>query len=136
MKWLVSLAQSVYSKLSDLRDGLATRVRPRRPRIRYERVDEFPDLLKPSTLYVAGEDLHTWAAALLCPCGCGAVIELNLLRQASPCWSVRHHRDGSVSLMPSIWRSKGCRSHFFIRNSKIDWCRFDSDSSLGRIRRP
>ncbi|MGE3343138.1 MAG: DUF6527 family protein [Vicinamibacterales bacterium] len=36
-----------------------------------------------------------WAAALLCPCGCGDVIELNLVEQASPCWRVRQHRDRS-----------------------------------------
>ena len=48
----------------------------------------------------------------------------NLLAQASPCWTVRHHRDDAVSLMPSVWRTNGCRSHFFVRNSRIDWCRF------------
>ena len=30
--------------------------------------------------------------------------------------------DGSVSLMPSVWRQKGCRSHFFLRHGRIDWC--------------
>ena len=131
MRWFDALAHSVRGRLSDLRHWAGGRVK-HGPRIRYERVEEFPDLLKPATLYIAGEEPHMWAAALLCPCGCGDVIHLNLLEQANPYWSVRRHRDGSVSLMPSVWRTKGCRSHFFIRNSRIDWCRFDNDCSSGR----
>lgn len=125
MKWLGSLRESLRNGLVIIEDWLPAPLRRiSRPRLRYERVDEFPDLLKPSTLYVAGEE-HMWAAAMLCPCGCGDVIELNLLEQASPCWSVRQHRDGSVTLMPSVWRRKGCCSHFFVRNSRIYWCGFD-----------
>jgi len=72
------------------------------------------------------EDPHLWAAAMLCPCGCGDKIHLNLLEDDSPCWSLRQERDGAVSLRPSVWRTKGCRSHFFIHNSRIDWCRFET----------
>jgi hypothetical protein len=98
----------------------------RGPRLRYERLEEFP--LNPATLYVAGEQPYMWAAALLCPCGCGEVIELNLMELASPRWSVREHRDGSVTLVPSVWRTKGCRSDFLVRHSRIDWCRSNSQS--------
>jgi hypothetical protein len=80
-------------------------------------------------VYVAGEEPHLWAAALLCPCGCGEVIHLNLLEDTSPSWKVRKNRDGSITVMPSIWRTKGCHSHFFIRNGHVDWCRLDNRSS-------
>ena len=126
MKWLDTLAESILGTIADFRRRLDAKRRARGPRIRYERVDEFPELLESGTLYVAGEEPHIWAAAMLCPCGCGDVIELNLLKEASPCWSIRQRSDGSVTLMPSIWRTKGCRSHFLIRNSRIDWCRFES----------
>jgi hypothetical protein len=53
------------------------------------------------------------------------VLELNLLKQPRPCWSVREHRGGSVTLMPFVWRTQGCRSHFLIRSSRIDRCRFE-----------
>jgi Family of unknown function (DUF6527) len=86
------------------------------------RVEEFPDRLEPSKVYLAGEGDDLWAASMICPCGCGAVIELNLLKQARPCWSVEEHRDGTISLKPSVWRQKGCRSHFFVRHGRIDWC--------------
>ena len=135
MKWLVSIAESIRRRVDRLRRRLTARVRRAAPRLRYERVDEFPDRLKPVTLYVAGEEPHVWAAAMLCPCGCGDVIELNLLEQASPCWSVRQHRDSTVSLTPSVWRTKGCRSHFILRNSRIEWCRSRDDYSSRRLRR-
>ena len=123
MKWFVSVAQLLRARLADLRHWAASKARRRAPRVGYQRVDEFPDLLKPSILYVAGEESHIWAAAMRCPCGCGDVIELNLLKEASPCWSVSRHPDGSVSLRPSIWRQKACRSHFFVRHGRIEWCR-------------
>jgi hypothetical protein len=128
VKWFDTIALSIRGTIADLRHRAGGKRRTRGPRIRYERVDEFPELLNSATLYVAGEEPHIWAAAMLCPCGCGDVIELNLLREASPCWTVRQRRDGSVTLMPSIWRTKGCRSHFLIRNSRIDWCRFEKGS--------
>jgi hypothetical protein len=78
--------------------------------------------LKPFTVYLSGEGEHLWAAAMICPCGCGDVVELNLLKQVRPCWNFKEHPDGSISLMPSIWRQKGCCSHFLVRYGRIDWC--------------
>ena len=81
-----------------------------------------PDTLKPFTVYLCGEGEHLWAGAMICPCGCKEVIQLNLLKQVRPRWRAQVHKDGSVSLMPSVWRQKGCRSHFFVRHGAIDWC--------------
>ena len=126
MSWFGAFAGSVLNTIACLRHRTPARIR-RRPRIRYERVDEFPDSLKPATLYVAGEEPHLWAAAMLCPCGCGEIVHLNLLGDARPSWSVLKHNDSSITLMPSIWRTQGCRSHFCVRRSRIDWCRFDTN---------
>jgi hypothetical protein len=87
-----------------------------------QRVEDLPDVLKPLTVYLAGEESHLWAAALLCPCGCGERIELNLLPQVRPRWTAQRLPDGTVTLMPSVWRQKGCKSHFFLREGRIDWC--------------
>jgi hypothetical protein len=86
------------------------------------RVEDFPDKLQRATIYLAGEGDNLWAASMICPCGCGEVIELNLLRQARPCWDAQEHADGTISLVPSVWRQKGCQSHFFVRHGRIDWC--------------
>jgi hypothetical protein len=85
-------------------------------------VDDLPDELRERSVYLAGEGRHLGCAALVCPCGRGEVIGLNLLKDARPCWGVDKHPEGTVSIQPSVWRQKGCRSHFFVRNSRIDWC--------------
>jgi hypothetical protein len=86
------------------------------------RVEEFPNKLDKAKVYLAGESEHLWAAAMICPCGCGDMIDLNLLKQSRPCWSVEEHSDGTITLAPSVWRQKGCRSHFLLRHGRIDWC--------------
>lgn len=95
---------------------------PRVPVYQAQRVEDLPDTFQPLTVYLAGEEGHLWAAALLCPCGCGERIELNLLPQARPCWTVERQPEGTVTLMPSVWRQKGCKSHFYLRRGRIDWC--------------
>jgi hypothetical protein len=123
VRWFALVWRFVFGILSTPARWIEKRWPPRRQPYRYEQVEEFPDSLKAHRLYVAGEMGYLWAAAMLCPCGCGDVIELNLLKKARPCWSVHNHSDGSVSLMPSIWRREGCRSHFFLRHGQIEWCR-------------
>lgn len=101
---------------------------------RSARVEEMPDTVKPLTVYLCGEGEYLWAAAMLCPCGCKEVIQLNLLKTIRPRWSVQEHKDGSVSLRPSIWRQKGCQSHFFVRNGRIDWCRgYSTEDREGEV---
>jgi hypothetical protein len=62
---------------------------------------------------------------MICPCGCKEVINLNLLKTVRPRWSVKEHPDRTVTLTPSVWRQKGCRSHFFLRRGRIEWCHAD-----------
>ena len=124
MKWIVSLWQRVGAVVSipSRWTLLKHRFQRKQQLVRSVRVDEFPENLELARVYLAGEGEHLWAAAMICPCGCGEVIELNLLKQVRPCWSIKEHSDGLISLRPSVWRQKGCRSHFVVRHGRIDWC--------------
>jgi hypothetical protein len=93
-----------------------------RDRLRGIAIDELPDSLEKQRLYLIGAN-SPWSAALLCPCGCGEVIQLSLLADDSPSWTVSLDADGLPTLSPSVWRTKGCRSHFFLRHGMIAWCR-------------
>ena len=88
-----------------------------------ETVNDLPDLIEPRRIYLVGEQSMPWAAALRCPCGCGATIQLSLMVDDAPSWEFRRHFNGSVTLRPSIWRKIGCRSHFFLRRGCIVWSR-------------
>jgi len=85
-------------------------------------LEELPEQLDAGVGYVLGEAMHRWFVALLCPCGCGATVQMSLLADAKPRWHLLVHPDGTISLEPSVWRKVGCRSHFFLRGGMIQWC--------------
>jgi hypothetical protein len=85
-------------------------------------VEELPERLEPKKLYVEGEAGHVWAVAMVCPCGCGQALTMNMLPDAYPRWKLTVHDDQSVTMHPSVWRQVGCKSHFFLRHGMIEWC--------------
>lgn len=94
-----------------------------RPPFGTEYVEEdIPDLSRPRTLYVITEDGEPWSAAMLCPCGCGEVLHMNLLTDERPVWRLILHDNGSSTLHPSVNRIKGCHAHFWFRNGRVYWC--------------
>lgn len=112
MSWLRGLWRRLWHRIRPSSAPFATLL-----------VEDLPDDLLPRTIYLAGEGGHLWCAAMLCPCGCGDVIQLNLLEAVRPYWRVRELPDGTISIEPSVWRRKGCRCHFFVRGGLIEWCR-------------
>ena len=85
--------------------------------------EHLPESLKNKTLYIVEDDGFEEQAALLCPCGCGRVLQMNLLPDERPCWRVTKHPDGTATLHPSVWRQKDCGSHFWFRRGRVLWCR-------------
>ena len=83
--------------------------------------DELPESLEESVVYVIGEGNHLWYVALICPCGCGQLLQMSLYKEGKPRWKLYQHSDETISLYPSIWRKVGCCSHFFLENGKIRW---------------
>ncbi|WP_318030080.1 DUF6527 family protein [Rhizobium ruizarguesonis] len=57
-----------------------------------------------------------------CPCGCGDTIELLVAAETKPRWDVTIDEVRRPTLHPSVWRQKGCRSHFWIRRGRVHWC--------------
>lgn len=81
-----------------------------------------PRRLVPQTMYILQEDEEPWYASMICPCGCGAVLEMNLLPDEKPMWKAAIEQDGTASLRPSVWRKVGCKSHFWLRRGYVTWC--------------
>ena len=92
-----------------------------RPRYRVLFVEEFPDDLVNDAVYLAGDVAAPWAAAFLCPCGCREVVSLSLIKRDKPSWRATISSANRVTLSPSIWRVKACKSHFFIRDGRVIW---------------
>jgi len=97
-------------------------------------IEELPEKPQRGILYALGEGTP-WALALLCPCGCGALIQLSLLRDERPSWSMHLDRKGRATITPSVWRTAGCRAHFLVREGHVVWCNSASAVRPGRNRR-
>lgn len=88
---------------------------------RWRNVPEPPDQHEPYTLYVVGTNRHLWSAEFVCPCGCKAIIQLSLHPDGRPRWRVIRHLSGRASLVPSVWRTKGCKSHFILSSGRVSF---------------
>ena len=86
-------------------------------KFRLQRVKFMPRELESGVLYYAEE---FGAAAHLCACGCGAKIRTPIDENE---WSLSEGPRGPT-LSPSVgnWQ-KPCRSHYFIRDGAVIWCR-------------
>lgn len=82
---------------------------------------EEPEKLHPDFIYLIGNPGYFWAAEMQCPCGCSAIIKLNLLSEAHPYWKFKQHLDSTISLYPSVNRMYGCMSHFWVDKGLIKW---------------
>ncbi len=93
------------------------------PKYRLQLVDsDLPLTLERNILYVVHEDGYLEHASMICPCGCKNKLHMNLIPDERPLWRLENYENGTVSLHPSVWRRTGCRSHFWLRNSRIVWC--------------
>lgn len=88
-------------------------------------VEERPDAeeMAPRVLYVVGNRSAPFCAAMLCPCGCRSALYMSLVEGDRPRWRVRVYSDGTPTLIPSVWRVVGCRSHFFLFWGRVRWVR-------------
>lgn len=111
--WVASMWDSIRGKRKEKRKPFTYRT---------EYSPEMPSALRKERLYAIGDRRAPWSAAMLCPCGCGAVIELTLLKSDSPSWRLSVDRKGRPTLAPSVRRLRGCRSHFLLREGRIAWC--------------
>ena len=114
---VTALRATIVGRLASLR---VWRER-RRPPITVSIVDDEPARPAPRLLYVSlrgGEPAVGWLA---CPCGCRDVITLRLAGQRSPQWRLLQ-TTGPATLHPSVWRKAGCRSHFILRDGRVQWC--------------
>jgi len=70
---------------------------------------------------VASSEKIKWSL-FRCPCGCGNVITLSLQSIHKPFWKLTKMNSGRPTLHPSVWRNKGCKSHFWIKDGRVFWC--------------
>jgi hypothetical protein len=83
--------------------------------------DALPAELPVRHLVVLRGDGENWSVAMQCPCGCGQRVELPLIPEAKPRWTLKSDERNRPTLHPSVWLREGCRSHFLVRSGKVVW---------------
>ena len=83
--------------------------------------EELPEKILSDQIYIIQDGLIPELLAFKCPCGCGVTIFLNLLPDTRPLWTYVISNETSISISPSIWRTTGCKSHFFVNDNAIKW---------------
>jgi uncharacterized protein DUF6527 len=99
-------------------------------------VEELPSKLHRRTLYVVAERGLQMQASMVCPEGCGTIINLNLLPDDHPVWRLSVDSLQRPTLHPSIWRREGCGAHFFLRAGRLTWCHQERARPSNTTRRP
>ena len=92
-------------------------------------VDLIPDEISPDTLFIS---LEYGTCVHLCGCGC----KNEVVTPLSPSdWKLTYDGE-TISLHPSIgnW-SFDCRSHYFVKNNKISWCKYSGDALTRKAQR-
>ena len=84
--------------------------------------DSLPKQLPRRDLVLARDGDEDWCVGMRCPCGCGRTIELLVIPEATPRWDFSVDNKDRPSLSPSVWLRKGCHSHFWLRNGRVEWC--------------
>ena len=92
------------------------------------RADAAPRLRAVGDAVVVRRGRARWLM-LVCPCGCGEMLNVNLDPMAGPSWRLYEGRRGGASLYHSVWRDTGCRSHFIIWRGEILLMRGDEEEA-------
>lgn len=89
-------------------------------RYTYKQIGVEPSLIRNNVIYIVEEGTEAETLIFKCPCGCEAVIYLNLLKDTRPVWEYNFKRK-RITITPSVWRTKGCKSHFIITRGEVIW---------------
>tara|TARA_R110002167_G_scaffold88_5_gene613 strand:+ start:996 stop:1427 length:432 start_codon:yes stop_codon:yes gene_type:complete len=89
--------------------------------IELERTPDMDTIGRKDFIFVRYNQNSYWAL-FKCPCNCGTVISLPLQNGHNPRWTLKVSEFGRPTLYPSIWQNKGCFSHFWITDGKVEVC--------------
>lgn len=73
-------------------------------------------VLKDNVIYgIADEHIMLFK----CPCQCGDIMNIPVNFKDGSQWAMT--LDAGITLSPSLHRTTGCRSHFFIKKGEVVW---------------
>ena len=80
-----------------------------------------PEQIRSGEMLIVRDKIDKWLC-FHCPDGCGEIIKLPLNPRQRPRWGVSSDWLRRPTVNPSVRQTSGCKSHFWVRKGKIDWC--------------
>lgn len=129
--WLLKLARRLEEIILGPRAlgtfANRTRSEERLPGILFARnevIEKTPpnDTVQPRQFITVVHKGRPYWSLFRCPCGCGEVVSLPMRLPHNPRWHIELSQDGRPTLHPSVWRNKGCMSHFWLKDGRVYWC--------------
>lgn len=118
---LVNGVRALFAGPKPLQGGTADRPLPPVWFGKIEKVEKTPsnDAIEDKKFIQVQYKSKVYWVLFRCPCHCGDVISLPVQPSHSPRWTVSESPAGRPSLYPSVWRNKGCMSHFWIEDGRV-----------------
>ncbi len=90
--------------------------------VKFVSIHPSPEEIRSGQMIVVGDRKFKKWVCLQCPDGCGENVLLSLSQSRRPSWEVSADWLGRPTVSPSVRKLDGCKSHFWVRQGKIDWC--------------
>ena len=87
-------------------------------------IEDVPIKIHKKTVYILGGKNHPFQVIMRCPRFCKKNIYLNISKQYKKRWNVVKHKNGTISISPSIWIKDQCNCHYWFRKGRIFWYEF------------
>ena len=114
MSWLNSTSRRLATGL---------RLIPR-PELIVRRIAEQPrpEEIEPGVIYVVGgKDYQKWAV-LRCPNHTDEIMQLSLMPNRRPRWSITADFFERPTINPSVRQLEGSYAHFWVKRGNVTWC--------------
>ncbi|RWK68288.1 DUF6527 family protein [Mesorhizobium sp.] len=91
-----------------------------------------PDTMADGQIYVVGGRGYSKWAYFRCPADREEIVQLSLMPERRPRWTVAVDWLGRPTINPSVRQLDGSYAHFWIRRGRVDWCA-DSGRGVRRV---
>ena len=78
--------------------------------------------IKPGIVYVVGNKGYQKWAYFRCPTDLDEIIQLSIMKNHRPCWSVKTDWIDRPTIYPSIRQTSGSYAHFWLRHGNVQLC--------------
>lgn len=89
-----------------------------------------PEAIKPGCIYVVSEGQYKKWAYFRCPADQNEIIQLALMPNRRPRWSVTADILDRPTLYPSVRQVEGSYAHFWVKRGHVEWCEDTGESRV------